>query len=80
MEEKWLLKSKTIWGAIIGFLPSIFTLFGVEFDPSVAGSAQVAGESLINSLFGVFDSFNEVVGAGLVVWGRLTAKTNLKIT
>lgn len=79
MEEKWLLKSKTIWGAIIGFLPSVFTLFGVDFDPSVAGSAQAAGESLISSLFGVFNDFNEVVGAVLVVWGRLAAKTNLKV-
>lgn len=76
--EKWFLKSKTIWGALIGFLPGLFTLVaGEPVDPELMASTKAAGESFITAAWGLVDAANELVGAVLVVWGRLTAKSRL---
>lgn len=79
MDSKFILKSKTIWGAIIGFLPPLMSLVGVAPDPVAIGALSAAGTGVIDLGWGLVNAANEVVGGALVIWGRLTAKTALKV-
>lgn len=65
MREKWFLKSKTVWGAIIVFLPALLTLLGVE-SPLPLDSVAQAGLDMINAI-------NEIVGLILIAIGRYDA-------
>ena len=79
MESKWFLKSKTIWGALIGFLPSLLMLVGIAPDPEAISALSQAGSNFLDGAWALLNSGNEVIGAALVVWGRLTAKAPLKV-
>jgi len=79
MDSKWILKSKTIWGAIIGFLPPLLVLIGATPDPEAISTLSQAGSGFLDGLWALLNAGNEVIGAALVVWGRLTAKTALKV-
>ncbi len=59
--NKIFIKSKTLWGVVIGIVPLIASLVGVEA-PDLGGILQVG----LNFL----DAANELVGAALVLWGR----------
>lgn len=79
MDEKWFLKSKTIWGALIGFLPPLLELIGIAPAPEAIEALNASGASFLDVLWTLVNAGNEVVGAALVIWGRLTAKTSLKV-
>lgn len=66
-KPKWLLKSLTIWGALMGILPQIFALFGA--DPPLDAIARLTelGPEVINGLY-------YLVATLMVIVGRLRAK------
>lgn len=68
MLEKFFLQSKTIIGAIVTILPVIAGLAGFSF----------TGEdgALITE---AWDTILQAIGTVLVVYGRFTANTTLKI-
>ncbi|MEE8288903.1 MAG: hypothetical protein V3R25_05775 [Nitrosomonadaceae bacterium] len=71
MENKWFLKSKTVYGVIIAMLPNIVALLstvGVPVSEDVMGMFQETGEIMFNA-----------VGALLAVYGRVNADTNLTL-
>lgn len=67
IEEKFVLRSKTIWGAIITAIPTVVLALGWDLgDPEV-----IAGWG------------NEIIvaiGAILAIYGRITAKGPLNLT
>lgn len=77
--EKFILKSKTVWGVILAALPTIYAMlqtFGVDLGPTfvedVSGMADQLFETLLMAV-GVFGSF-------WAFYGRLTAKTSVTTT
>jgi len=62
VREKWLLKSKTFWGGVIGFAPVLVQTFGGG-DISDIGLWSDAGWTFI-------DAINEIVGVALLIWAR----------
>jgi|TARA_Y100000310_G_C20575698_1_gene760289 hypothetical protein len=70
--DKFFLKSKTIWGAIVAALPGALTAIGVDW-PS-ADTESIGGQVVF-----MLDSWNEAIGAALVVWGRIKAVDTLKL-
>jgi hypothetical protein len=74
MDQKWVLKSKTIIGAILMMVPVICSLAGIE-PPSAEelSSANVDFGQLMMGLSGL-------VGFGLTIYGRITAKHQLTVT
>ena len=65
MKDKFFLKSKTLWGGLIVFLPVLLGTFGVD----IPDNLPVLGEAGASFL----DATNEIVGALLIAWGRYTA-------
>ncbi len=64
IQNKIFLKSKTLWGVLIGIVPLVAVGLGMEA-PDLSGLAQ-AGFDFINT-------FNEFVGVILILWGRWDA-------
>ena len=77
--EKFILKSKTVWGVILAALPTMYSMlqaFGIDLGPT-----------FIQDVTGLADKLFEVlllaVGLGGSFWafyGRLTAKTAVTTT
>lgn len=65
MKDKWVLKSKTVWGMIIVVIPMVLALFNLPALPDMGAIAD-AGINFI-------DNINEIVGFLLIAWGRYTA-------
>lgn len=75
MEQKWILKSLTIWGVVVatitGLVPAINALVpGLDLTPEFILSLDTAVKSAINAA-GI------LIGLVLVVMGRLQSKTEL---
>jgi uncharacterized membrane protein len=66
--NKFFLKSKTIIGALVTMAPTIATLFGFTFTEN---------DSVMISQ--VADGIIQILGAALVVYGRLNAKEKLYV-
>ncbi len=63
--DKIFIKSKTLWGVLIGFVPLIATALGIE-PPAELGALGQTGLDFL-------DATNELIGVLLVLWGRYTA-------
>jgi hypothetical protein len=73
-ENKFALRSKTIWGAILAFIGFVGpALFGVEIDPAEIENANEMFAAAATGISGV-------VGFVLTIWGRFTAKGNVTAT
>lgn len=70
--SKWFLASKTVWGGLIAVVPGLLPLVGVDL-PAV--EIQAFGDAVNSWLTGT----NEVVGAGLILWGRWTATKSITL-
>ncbi len=71
MDNKWFLKSRTVYGVIIAMLPNIVALLstvGVPVSEDVMSMFQETGEIMFNA-----------VGALLAVYGRVKADTSLTL-
>jgi hypothetical protein len=68
-EVKNPLASKTVWGVIIMFLPTLLGFFGYDLD---ASKIAVLNES--------YDTIAAFVGGALALYGRFTAKTSLGLS
>jgi hypothetical protein len=66
--DKFILKSKTVIGAIVMLLPVLAQLFGFAF------SAE-DGALITNG----WDQVIQAIGAVLVIFGRFTAKSGLSL-
>ncbi len=71
--DKFFLRSKTIFGALILLINPLLALFGIE--PLAADQVAGMGDQIVV----VLDSLNEIVGLVLVVWGRVSAKSSLTL-
>jgi hypothetical protein len=71
--DKWMVQSKTLWGVLLLALPGLSATFNWNIAPSDLAGLEPAMASLV-------DSAEVIVGIGLAVWGRLTAKTSLTVT
>ncbi len=67
-QSKWIVKSKTLWGAIIMALPVLGPALGLDLSPEDVTSIGEEGAGFIDKAFGA-------VGALLVIWGRVSAST-----
>jgi hypothetical protein len=68
MDTKSFLQSKTLWGALVAALPALLRLLGLETLPGFTEQASAAvGE------------ITTLVGAGIAVYGRITATKNLVV-
>ncbi len=65
MNNKWFLKSKTLWGGIIAFLPAFLNVVGLQL-PIDAETLGTIGLEFLSSA-------NEVIGVVLLIWGRWSA-------
>jgi len=74
MDQKWVLKSKTIFGAILMAVPIICSLLGVE--PPSADQLAAANVDFSQLMIGL----SGLVGFGLTIYGRFTARTQLTVT
>lgn len=63
---KFFAASKTLWGGVLLALPAFSEAFGLAVSPADWAGLEEAGTKLINAV-------EAVVGAVLVVWGRLSA-------
>jgi len=79
MNEKLAFKSKTIIGAIIAFLPSLITFAGGQVDPEAMAALEASADSALSMIWKTIDQMNELIGAFLIVWGRFTATSKLRI-
>jgi len=69
MEEvKHVLKSRTVWGAVVSLVCTLLAVFGY-------GVADAAQQKVVESLVIV----GGAVGALLTVWGRIKAKSALQV-
>ena len=66
IDEKFILKSKTVWGIIITVLPQLALLFGVDFTADDAKELNDLALELVS-----------VGGLILTAVGRFTAKNGL---
>ena len=66
--DKFILKSKTVVGAIVMLLPVLAQLFGFSF--SADDSAMITEG---------WDQVVSAIGAVMVVIGRFTAKSNISL-
>jgi len=73
MEQKQWYLSKTIWGAMIMLLSVVLKSMGV------IELSQAEQDSLVTMLYNVAYSISEMVGFVLVIWGRVTAKKEIKV-
>ena len=66
IDEKFILKSKTVWGVLIMAAPQLAPLVGIQF---ALGDAQELNETVTGIATGV--------GALLALYGRVKAKQTL---
>ena len=74
--EKFILKSKTVWGIIVAALPTVYAMaqtFGVDLGPDFV--QEVGG--LGDKLFEVLLLASGLAGSFWAFYGRLTAKTSV---
>lgn len=71
MREKWFVKSKTLWGAIIAALPGLLAVAGVQL--------PVDPDTLLSAGMDLLDALNEVAGLVLLIIGRYDAP-NTRLT
>lgn len=79
-QDKWVLNSLTMWGAFItgltASLPSLNLFLTYFFDFSIEPDwLTTLNDGVKNAIMGV----GAITGLGMVVWGRWTAKTALKL-
>lgn len=67
-QSKWIIKSKTLWGAIIAALPVLGPTLGLDLSPDDVATIGDSGVNFIDAAAGA-------VGAVLVIWGRVSATT-----
>lgn len=67
-KDKFILKSKTIIGALIAMAPAIAVLFGVTFTEDDSALVSNAGDALI-----------QVLGAAYAIYGRIVAEGNVRV-
>lgn len=72
MYDKFILKSKTIWGIVIMGIAMIMSIFGVEFNPLEQEELSAKGISAIEAVFAI-------VGPILAIYGRIVAKAPLSL-
>ena len=65
--DKFIMKSKTIWGGIIMLLPVLDVWFGTNWIADLAGPLQDFAKGLV-----------ALVGFGGVIYGRLNANLPLR--
>jgi hypothetical protein len=70
--DKFFLRSKTIWGALIMLVNPTLSMFGIDSLPA----DQLA--SLSDHVLAAMDNLSTIVGLVLVIYGRFTAKDNVK--
>ena len=68
MSDKFILKSKTIWGLLIASAPQLALLLGYDFTPADASELNTRVESLVTSS-----------GLLLAFFGRIRAKQGLRV-
>lgn len=77
MESKWIGKSITIWGAIIGFLmtglPIVGQFFGWDINPADIAQLGEKGTQFLNALGGM-------IGFVMAFYGRMRAKGPATLT
>lgn len=59
-ETKSIFESKTVWGVIVMMLSHFLPSLGVNLDEASQGA--------------ISEQFTILIGAGLAIWGRFTAK------
>lgn len=70
--EKFILKSKTIWGAIFMAAPAIrpfLTVLGIELPAGLEDQADVAFQASVTAL----EAASAAFGAWLTIYGRIKA-------
>ena len=73
MQQKTILRSKTIIGGVLMLIPAVFTLCGVE-PPTESEMRPLEDQILL-----IVEQGGSAVGFGMVLWGRLTAATRLRV-
>ena len=73
MQQKTILRSKTIVGGILMLIPAVFALFGLE-PPTEAEMRSLQDHALL-----LLEHGGSVVGFLMVLWGRFTAATRLRV-
>ena len=66
--NKFFLKSKTIMGALVTLAPTIAVLFGYTMTEDDSAMITETGDAII-----------QLIGAALVVYGRVTAEEKLYV-
>jgi hypothetical protein len=66
IDQKFFMKSMTIWGILIAAVPGILEQSGVTLTPETLASAQGLWEQGLVAA----NSLNELVGLGIAAWGR----------
>lgn len=66
MSEKWLARSKTIVGIILGALPTVLPMLGISFTPD---DQHLMGQW--------FDVTFQLIMWGMAFWGRMRPTANL---
>ncbi|MDC0600101.1 hypothetical protein OAO65_02205 [Flavobacteriales bacterium] len=66
--NKFFLKSKTIMGALVTLAPTIAVLFGYTLTEDDSAMITQTADAII-----------QLIGAALVVYGRVTAKEKLYV-
>ena len=73
MQQKTILRSKTIIGGILMLIPAVFALLGLE------SPTEAEMRSLQDHIFLLVEHGGSAVGFLMVLWGRLTAATRLRV-
>ncbi|MBF0141318.1 MAG: hypothetical protein HQL74_13700 [Magnetococcales bacterium] len=66
MNEKSLVQSRTIWGAVIGLLAALAPSLGFTVDPG--------------SLTAIADQLVALAGAALAIYGRIKAERPIRLS
>ena len=78
--DKWFLRSKTVWGALVlGALPHLLVLAGMEPDPAQIAALKDSGEVFFASAWELFEAGSQIVGVFLVIFGRQRAAGKLTL-
>lgn len=67
-DNKWFLKSKTLWGVIIMALPGLLQVFGVSLTADEHAALGQMGDKVL-----------EALGAALAIYGRFVAGGSLTL-
>ena len=66
--DKIFIKSKTILGVILGFLPTILPVFGIHFGPDVAELINGTVDAIISAAGGIIAIYGRVTAIGQIKW------------